>query len=345
MKYSAFYPVHLNEVSRSFSFCIARLNAPLKEWIGLSYLLFRVLDTIEDAVWADLNLKKETFKNFESALQLRKLNPIEFEWLQHFPTNIPEVEKNLLRVVPQLMNDFKELPDFIQNSLKKSLLMMSQGMQHFSDLSTSENKLELKSLKEVNQYCFFVAGLVGEMLTHFISSVLPKSSITPELYFNSHQFGLFLQKINLLKDQIEDQAEGRFLVPNRPELLKSLKTNSKGAINYILQVPVSEKEFRLFCAWSLFLGLSSLPWIENTFLKKLVNKIPRSVTQILLNQVEAIIDDNQALIQLFNETTRSLAESIEPEATFDSTELHPNWLTEIYQGQLKLPELSRLGVL
>ena len=49
----AYYQPHLDRVSRSFAFCIARLEGEMREWVSLSYLLCRLLDTVEDAPWAD----------------------------------------------------------------------------------------------------------------------------------------------------------------------------------------------------------------------------------------------------------------------------------------------------
>lgn len=340
MEKSAFYQQHLDQVSRSFAYCIANLKNPLKEWVGLSYLLFRVLDTIEDAPWKDSESKKSSFDQFHLCLN----GQLQFDWTSQLPSAIPDVEKQLMQSLPTLIQDFYLLPLPIQQTIKKSLIMMSFGMQRFAS-QTHQGQIRLKNLKEVNQYCFFVAGLVGELLTDLIGSLLPKTFATPELYFNSFRFGMFLQKINLLKDQSDDEQQGRFLVPNRQELLLSLKQDSEGAIDYILQMPVTQKEYRLFCAWSLFLGLSSLPWIENSFLKKLMEKIPRPVTQALFSKIELVIHDNQALVQLFKESTQKLrSHRHKPVVVKSDGRDESKWLTQIYQGQLSSDQLGRLGV-
>ncbi len=49
LKEAEFYQTHLDRVSRSFAFCIRQLPDPLRGWVGLSYLLCRILDTIEDS--------------------------------------------------------------------------------------------------------------------------------------------------------------------------------------------------------------------------------------------------------------------------------------------------------
>ena len=70
----------------------------------------------------------------------------------------------------------------------------------------------------------------------------------------AYHFGLFLQKVNILKDQQEDEAAGRFLVPDRRALLASLRDNARGALQYILALPRGERGYRIFCAWSLMIG-------------------------------------------------------------------------------------------
>ena len=69
--------------------------------------------------------------------------------------------------------------------------------------------LKLGSLKEVNQYCFFVAGVVGEALAKLVSHVEPQFQTAKFRILDAHHFGLFLQKVNILKDQVNDRGEGR----------------------------------------------------------------------------------------------------------------------------------------
>ena len=49
MQTISFYQTHLDRVSRSFAFCIKKLESPLRQWVSLAYLLCRVLDTVEDS--------------------------------------------------------------------------------------------------------------------------------------------------------------------------------------------------------------------------------------------------------------------------------------------------------
>jgi len=334
MQKTEFYQNHLDGVSRSFAFCIARLQSPLRLWVSLSYLLCRTLDTVEDSPWTDPESKERSFRHFENFLHSLPTVEQVAEWEKSIPIDIKPAERKLLQ-------DFHELPERVKANLRRAVHNMSQGMAHFSAHSTKGN-LRLKDLKEVNQYCFFVAGLVGELLTDLVSAHLPHLKWPEDIYLRAHHFGLFLQKINLLKDQGEDEKVGRYLVPDRQELLASLKKNASGAVDYILSLPVHQKDYRLFCAWSLFLGLSSLPWIQKTWMSGILNKIPRLLTEQLFTRVESIIDDNHALLAFFKENLLSVPALSTANITATQPRPAPHWFLSIYQGNLKQEHLKEL---
>lgn len=342
------YQNYLDQVSRSFSFCIAQLKTPLKHQIGLSYLLFRILDTIEDAPWSTSSDKIFFFNLFEKNLLNVVSDEENLAWSQKFSSEIPQHEKNLLQVAPLLFFDFHQLGTSEKVSLHQALLTMQKGMLYFSEVHTQNKVLKIHSIQELNQYCFFVAGIIGELLTDLVA-YSSQTLFNKPVYLNSYKFGLFLQKINILKDQLDDEKEGRYLVPDRQLVLKSLKADARGALNYLLNIPLKHREYRLFCAWSLFLGLSSLSFIEKSWLLKVFSKIPRLVTEQLLKQVESIIDDNMQIQKLFDQLSESLKET-EPTLPQDSEapnnyHAQSQWLLQAYKGQLNSFELQSLGVL
>jgi hypothetical protein len=73
---------------------------------------------------------------------------------------------------------------------------------------------------------------------------------------------------------------------------------------------VAEKGYRVFCGWSLFLGLASLPWIEESFKKDDPRiKIPRERTFELLARAEGALEENSRTVQLFELLTSLLPTS------------------------------------
>lgn len=335
-----FYKFHLNQVSRSFSFCIERLKDPLQTWVGLSYLLCRVLDTAEDAIWENNTEKLKSLSEFNEFLEKLPSEEQVRLWNKNIPQEIKAEERELVEAFYLLLQDLHSLPNSVKAILQKSIVSMNKGMSFFS-AKNKVNELFLNSLFEVNTYCFFVAGLVGELLTDLLKEVIPENNLPKGIYLKAHHFGLFLQKINLLKDQSEDKKLGRFLVPARENFLKSLFKNAKEAIDYILCIPKDQKEFRLFCAWSLFLGLSSLSFIESSFLTGISSKIPRWMTEKILKQVEVVVQNDQELQKLFNEMLPSSSESLLVKN--NSSEFC--WiLSNLYNGPISSIDLVELGI-
>ncbi len=335
------YQNHLDRVSRSFAFCIARLEGDFRGWVGLSYLLCRILDTVEDALWASTEKRDAAFAQFEKFMDQAPSEQEVLTWAAGFPI-VPEGERVLLVDSTRIFADLHSLPPSVREKIRKPVLNMYRGMRFFGKELQPGQSIRLRSLAEVNQYCFFVAGLVGDLLTELVTERWPGMKITARTSVDAHHFGLFLQKVNLLKDQAADEREGRFLVHSRAELLASLRQDAEGALRYLQSLPIAEKGFRLFCAWSLFLGLASLPWTERSWAQGIFSKIPRLLTQKLLSTVEKIIDDNQALMRLFHQMLPKLPQM--PTAASSGFAPVP-WLSLVYKGGLGEKEFAELGML
>ena len=335
-----FYQAHLDQVSRSFAFCIAQLRPPLREWVGLSYLLCRVVDTIEDASWGSTEEQLRAFRRFDASLrscddiaQVRDLD-------RRVPSGISRDERHLLADAARLMADFHALPTPVRQTLESLIHSMSLGMQHFA----RQKPLVLRTLREVNQYCFFVAGVVGEMLARLLAEVDQRFVITGEMLLNAHHFGQFLQKVNVLKDQVDDEAKGRNLVPSRDEVERSVGANARHALAFLLSVPREQVEFRRFCAWSLFMGLESLVVARQSAAARAVLSIPRERNVELLEQVELALADDAGLTLLFNQAAARLdvdASLVEVSADAGAV---PVWFGALYQGPLKPAALRALGL-
>ncbi len=338
MEKVAYYQNHLNRVSRSFSFCIAKLEGDLREWVSLSYLLCRILDTIEDSEWSSNEQQSQAFLSFESFLTTAPRDSEVTAWAHGFPLNIDAGERELILDSIQCFSLFHSLPETVKEKIRKPVMNMYRGMQHYSKKKELEGQLRLRSLSEVNQYCFFVAGLVGELLTDLVTLKWTAWEKKIQLR-DAHHFGLFLQKINLLKDQQKDEKEGRFFIHSRQEVLQSLVHDAEGAIRYLQSLPLAERGFRIFCAWSLFLGLGSLPWIEKSNLLGKLMKIPRLATELLLNRVESVIDDNQALIKMFREMLPFESQQTSAPVVGDGS-----WMFRIYDGSLSPDDFLALGM-
>lgn len=348
------YQGHLEGVSRSFSFCIARLESPFREWVGLAYLLCRVVDTIEDTKWVSAEKQNAAFKTFDRWLLNAPLEQEVQDWLQLFdPKSIPPEEWDLLLDGHFLFQQLHlEAPQDVQFVLLQLAQSMSQGMQHF------QAQKKIQSLLQVNQYCFFVAGLVGEALCQLLSLYDSDFQSDEQTLLRAHHFGLFLQKVNLLKDQVKDEIEDRHLVPDRDLLKESVLEHAQQAWSFIESLPLRQQGFRVFCSWSLFIGLQTIPLVEKAFLKKQSARLPKLKTRFLIQKIERLERQPDELKALFQQ---SLADSglmghakhpIVRNQNFDPIcSLHEShraakhWLMNIYHGKLALEHLIRLGVI
>jgi len=337
-----YYQTHLDRVSRSFALCIRQLPSPLRDWVGLSYLLCRLVDTIEDSHWPNLSEQLLIFARFDRAL-LAEAEVVHLrDWQRAFPAGLPEGEIALLVDAEKLLTDYHRFPPQIHEVIRELVHSMSRGMQHFCRRKNGGH-LRLGSLTEVNQYCFFVAGLVGELLVKLSARIEPRFPVTESMLVKAHHFGQFLQKVNLLKDQVGDEREGRYLIPSREQVELSSRENANRAFEFLLALPKEQIEFRRFCAWSLFLGLEALRVARRSLVEHKVLKVSRQRTMELFASIEGCLSDDGRMRQLFQSLTEVLGWTQDmPRVT--RGQVVPEWMRELYHGPLEPISLSQLGV-
>lgn len=307
---------HLVRVSRSFAFCIARLEAPLNRQVGLSYLICRILDSVEDAQWLDRSGQAKAFEDFITFLHLDPATDTSIvdEWSTRIidGTKLPDHEILLLKdsglVFQALWNERPR----VREAMVRPIESMARGMMEYSGLQikmaaqSANLAIKLKNLGDVNRYCFFVAGVVGEILNGLLKLVAEDRGVrVATSLVEGFRFGLFLQKVNLLKDRDTDLQEGRDLVPSRFLVFQSAFQDARKAFSYLSSIPMIFESYRLFCGWSLFLGLASLPHIASG------RKIGRLETLALLASVESRVNSNLDLEALFEKYLDQAVEAVD----------------------------------
>src|SRR5260370_18699001 len=251
MRSRDFYQRHLDAVSRSFALCIPQLDSPFRERVALSYLLLRVLDTVEDAPFQDRQLQQRQFETFRRFLRMPPARAQVDVFRASFLGQITEGERNLLADTQAFLEDAHQLPAGARDVIFGAVDRMAQGMAAYQ---LRPAPLRLLDLEDVTRYCCIVAGLVGELLTRLWAL---GGEAPPRMIF-AYRFGLFLQKVNILKDQAEDEMAGRFLVPDRREILASLRADGEGAIAYLTSLPRAERGYRTVSALYPLLTATSL---------------------------------------------------------------------------------------
>lgn len=334
---------HLDRVSRSFALCIAQLSDPLRQWVSLSYLLCRVLDTIEDAVWADPQAQDAHYQAFEAFL-FQNPTPIVLEqWIKTFPSALPEGEKLLLDDTAGLLIALTHMPPQVRTAIRNTVIRMSHGMRHYTQVKHEKGTLRLRDLKDVNRYCFFVAGIVGALLTELFDQRLQTSQHTNAQKRNALHFGLFLQKINLLKDQQEDELEGRFLIPNRQQVMASLREHAQAAFDYILSLPTTACDYRAFCAFSLFLGAQALAYFGDAESTSDRPKLSRTNTIALMQDLQNIAQENTVLTDMFQKALDYFPKA-NPKIALNTQVSDVDWFVALTQEMLSLEDRIAIGV-
>jgi phytoene/squalene synthetase len=325
------YQERLDAVSRSFALCIPQLAPPFRDQVALAYLLLRVLDTVEDAPFAD---RGEQARQFERLLGLLRAPPAAAEvdaFVARFPAMLTEAERALLGDTSALLADAHGLPTPARMAVFGAIRRMAAGMAAYARRGAV---LRLVDLEDVSRYCCFVAGLVGELLTRLWALGHPEA--TPPRLVLAYHFGLFLQKVNILKDQREDEAAGRFFVPDRAGLVASLRVHGAGALAYLTALPPSERGYRIFCAWSLMMGAMTVAQAGEHKHSR------RAETAALLARTAAIAQDDEALRRLYGELMPALPEPA-PMAPVPKPE-PLGWFCEQLGAPLSDAELGWLGV-
>jgi farnesyl-diphosphate farnesyltransferase len=102
---------------------------------------------------------------------------------------------------------------------------------------TNEQGLTLHSLEDLRDYCYTVAGIVGELLTElFLLEGSPLRTAAHALRERARAFGEALQLVNILKDADQDAKEGRRYLPAgvpRSEIFALARRDLETAEEYV----------------------------------------------------------------------------------------------------------------
>ena len=253
----------LESVSRTFALTIPLLPANLEKVVGNTYLLCRIVDTIEDAVCIDPKTKQVLSTLFvKTVLDPSYSEEFVKESLMALLNHPNHDEKDLIKNIPRVLRVLQSFDEKQRHAVAQCVQIMSEGMSYFH---VRQNQAGLKDLKEFEKYCYVVAGVVGEMLTTvfalhsaaFAKAISGKESL-------AIAFGQALQMTNILKDSPEDQLRGVSWKPkgvDQTELLVIAHQKLEDSLRYIYCIPKSEPGIRQFCFLAFGLAVLTLKQI------------------------------------------------------------------------------------
>lgn len=189
----------LKKVSRSFSVVIHQLPKELQDPVQLFYLILRGLDTVEDDMSLPEKRKDELLTQFSSLI-----NQQEFSL-----TNVGDTQdyRDLMANFEKVVRKYQLLDEKYKVVITDITERMATGMKKYAHT-------KVKSLHDWDDYCYYVAGLVGIGLSKlFLSSGIETNSRL-ENEALSNEMGLFLQKTNIIRDYAEDLDQERIFWPS-----------------------------------------------------------------------------------------------------------------------------------
>ncbi|XVE67042.1 hypothetical protein DITRI_Ditri08aG0128700 [Diplodiscus trichospermus] len=177
----------LHKVSRSFALVIQQLDTRLRNAVCIFYLVLRALDTVEDDTSIATDVKVPILKEFYRHIYNR-------DW--HFSCGTKEY-KVLMDEFHHVSTAFLELEKGYQEAIEDITRRMGAGMAKFICK-------EVETVDDYDEYCHYVAGLVGLGLSKLFHAY-GSEDLAPDSLSNS--MGLFLQKTNIIRDYLEDINE------------------------------------------------------------------------------------------------------------------------------------------
>jgi farnesyl-diphosphate farnesyltransferase len=223
----------LPQVSRTFDLAIRFLPRNLGNPVGLAYLLCRIADTFEDSAVLGHNQRQLMLQkyaelldspgNYNSALinEIKgAFEPgtqgISFEKAKtsSFPDHLPSLE--LVRNIDKVLIAVDAVPGDFRRHIFPRVQEMSLGMARYTTLASGDHdKVNyLDDEADWDNYCYYVAGTVGHMLTDIFSDYAGFSdNMRDRLHPLGRSFGLGLQKVNVLKDAVIDTSRGVCFLP------------------------------------------------------------------------------------------------------------------------------------
>ena len=230
----------LQETSRTFALSIPLLPEPLQTEVATAYLLFRIIDTFEDATHWDVARRVGALGFFVRLMEgeppARETRETIARWLQEPPLDHPGYLK-LLEATSEVVGWLRQLRPPAAAQMKLHVARSARAMARVVERAQPDRRLELQTLQELRDYCYAVAGIVGEMLTElFILQSPSLQRVASELRARAVEFGEALQLVNILKDELVDASEGRVYVPRQAhlaEVFQVARADLRRAIEYI----------------------------------------------------------------------------------------------------------------
>jgi farnesyl-diphosphate farnesyltransferase len=322
----------LPHVSRTFALTIPQLPADLRRAVTNAYLLCRIADTIEDEPAlsaADTFTFLQRFTAVVSGREEAALLAREIE--QRLSDRTLPAERDLVSNMERVVRVTARLHDRQHAAIQRCIELMCYGMHRFQSTAGLSG---LPRSSDLDRYCYYVAGVVGEMLTELFCTYSPSiSQRRAALHDLAASFAQGLQMTNILKDVWEDRQRGVCWLPQEVftrhgidlaqlspersappfhagmrELIGVAHIHLRNALAFTVLIPGEEPGIRRFCLLAVGLAVLTLQKIERTpgFTAGSQVKVSRSAVALTRILTSLTARNDGMLMRLFERAARGL---------------------------------------
>ena len=329
----------LPRVSRTFALSIEALPEPLRSAIRTSYLLCRIVDTIEDDPDREDDERQALFDEFSAVIESdrRDVGALEQAFADR-ASRTPDHE--LCASAGAVFRQFRALDPDLREAARPAIEEMARGMAEYARRWQGVDELTvLRDLGDLQRYCYYVAGTVGNLLTELFlvteQDNLPWE-IQQGLTERSVAFGLGLQMTNIVKDVAADRERGWCFLPGtvcrkhgvEPDQLTSpeyrdaamavvgdvvtqARRHLQSALEYTLLLPSTARDVRLFVLVPMVLAFATLELVPRTpqLLDGAPVKVTRKAVALALARAVEVVSDDEGIEKLCGDAGAGLLES------------------------------------
>lgn len=256
----------LKETSRTFFIPISLLSPGLKEAVASAYLCMRAIDEIEDHPNLQPSVKNELLLSIS---QMLKKPFDEKKWNDLFEPYKGELPEVTLR-----LNDWiAYCPEGVLDQILDATAEMAEGMAKWA-----LKEWKIQSENDLDEYTYYVAGLVGVMLTD-IWKWYDNTEADRDLAI---AFGRGLQSVNILRNISEDKTRGVNFFPENwkfDDMLQYAIRNLEQANRYVKGIDT--KTILHFCQIPLTLAFGTLEALTTGKEKLSRADVTKMVSQIV----------------------------------------------------------------
>jgi farnesyl-diphosphate farnesyltransferase len=316
----------LGATSRTFALCIPMLPGPLRDSLGIGYLLLRNADSIEDAYRWPKQRRIQLLDQYAALLSKGSPEPAG-QFVASLEAEEAIADRNhlaLLEASPFLLEQLHLLPEPYVQTIRSHICRVIQRMQGWVASHDEKNRLQLLRLNQLDEYCYAVAGIVGELVTSLISLYRPTLGRTRLLLLRSLETacGAGLQLTNILKDVFRDHLEGRYYIPQEylpfedgrtPEGLKPIFAHAYRnlclGMEYACVLPEDEVKLRKSILVPMLLAVATLRVLLEQVEGLLAGaevKISRAKVAEILLLADRIAGENRAVEKAWHDLSGPL---------------------------------------